>query len=84
MYSIEEARISGPKANYNIPEGAALEFGRENIQRAVQAEVEAAEAQQIDKLRNVLTRAWHKLTGAASNRPRAQGVELPAQPEATR
>ncbi len=84
MYSIEEARISGPTANYNIPKGAALEFGRENIRRAVQAEVEAAETQQIDKLRNVFTRAWQKLTGAECNRPHAQGVELPAQPEATR
>jgi hypothetical protein len=84
MYTIEEARISGPTANYNVSEGAALEFGRENIQRYVQGEVEAAETQQLDELRNVLKRVWHKLTGGASRPSHKQGVVLSVQPEATR
>ena len=63
MFTIEEAKVSKPTANYNIPKGATREFGHENIQGAVQGEAEAAEAQQVEGLRKVLKSAWDQLTG---------------------
>jgi hypothetical protein len=84
MYTIEQAKFSGLQASYNIPHDAVREFGRDNIERAIRAEVKAAKVKRIDKLRTAFAGGWQKLTGTAHDRAYTQAVNLPTQPEATR
>ena len=73
MYTVEEARISSPSSTYNIPEGAAREFGRDSISRALESEAEAVQLQRANALRQLLTRAWQKLAESVANQAPSHG-----------
>ena len=83
MFTFEEAKISKPTASNNIPAGAAREYGHENIQRALQDEAEAAEAEQAEGFLTLAKSAWSRCTGTTIDRADAQTVVSAGEPEAS-
>jgi hypothetical protein len=80
MYTIEEAKVSYPRATYNMPKDAEREFGREAIIRAIESKAEAEQALQSKAVKEMVVRAWRKFTRSAT----APSAAASATPEASR
>ena len=64
MHSIEEAKISRPTNFYNVSKPAERECGREEIIRAIETEVQAARAHQINTVYKMIAAAWRNISNA--------------------
>lgn len=61
MTTIEEVNAVSRYSNYDIPHGAACEYGRDNLVRAYAADRTAGKEQR----KNALVRSMHRMVGAA-------------------
>lgn len=77
MYTIEEAKLCRPHATYHIATGTTREYDREQIIRALENDVQAAQARRAKTVRAAILAVWEKYIGRAFRRAKPTGKGLP-------